>query len=177
MVGRPRRLPNGGARDLEPDGDVGELCADRLMLDDAAPALHAQLRVVERRLVGGAPDAEIERRILRDAAARARSERMRPRGRAYFRPAPGNPGASAAARAVMPARVRVARLHASSRAYRAARAACRRRFAEVVTATANSPASGALTTRSLRPLMIQSSPERTAVVVKRASLGCRAGDS
>ena len=39
------------------------------MLDDAAAALHAQLRVVERRLVGGAADAEIERESERGAEA------------------------------------------------------------------------------------------------------------
>src|SRR4029077_6286126 len=75
MVRRPRRLPNGGARNLEPDGDLGELCPDCLMLDDGTPALHAQLRVVERGLVGGAADAEIERRILPDASARVGEER------------------------------------------------------------------------------------------------------
>ena len=65
MVASPRRLPDGGARDLEPDGDLGELGSDRLVLDDAASALYAQLRVVERRLVGSAADAEVERLILR----------------------------------------------------------------------------------------------------------------
>ena len=65
MVASPRRLPDGGACDLEPDGDLGELGSDRLMLDDAASALHPQLRVVERRLVGGAADAEVERVVLR----------------------------------------------------------------------------------------------------------------
>ena len=57
MVAGPGRLPDRGACDLEPDGDLGELGSDRLVLDDAAAALHAQLRVVERRLVGGAADA------------------------------------------------------------------------------------------------------------------------
>ena len=51
-------------------GDLGELGADRLVLDDAAPALHAHLRVVERGLVGGAADAEVERRNLRERRAR-----------------------------------------------------------------------------------------------------------
>ena len=45
------------------------------MLDDAAPALGAQLRVVERRLIGGAADSEIERLGLRDVASRLGSER------------------------------------------------------------------------------------------------------
>ena len=75
MVGRPGRLPDRGARDLEPDRDLGELRADRLVLDDAAAALHAQLRVVERRLVGGAADAEIERLSLRRCRGRRRRER------------------------------------------------------------------------------------------------------
>src|SRR6266542_1969173 len=57
VVRGPGGLPNGGACDFEPDRDLGELCADRLMLDDGPSALHAQLRVVERGLVGGAADA------------------------------------------------------------------------------------------------------------------------
>src|SRR5215813_798029 len=69
MIGSPGRLPDGGARDLEPDRDLGELCSDRLVLDDAAPALHPQSRIVERGLVGSAADAEIEGRLLWDSAA------------------------------------------------------------------------------------------------------------
>ena len=45
------------------------LVRDRLMLDDRAAALHAQMRVVERGFVGGAGDAEIERLEQRVAAA------------------------------------------------------------------------------------------------------------
>ena len=75
MVASPGRLPDGGAGDLESHGDLGELVADRLVLDDAAAALHAQLRVVERRLVGGAADAEIESGGLRWIAARLAGER------------------------------------------------------------------------------------------------------
>src|SRR6266404_2667979 len=45
MVRSPGRLPNGGARDLEPDRDLGELGADRLVLDDGASALRAPWRV------------------------------------------------------------------------------------------------------------------------------------
>ncbi len=70
MIGRPGRLPDGVARDLEPDRDLGELRSDRLVLDEAPPALHPQLCVVERGLVGGAADPEIEGRLLRDSAAR-----------------------------------------------------------------------------------------------------------
>src|SRR6478609_182609 len=68
MVASPRRLPDDGACDLEPDGDLGELGSDRLMFDDAASALYAQLRVVERRLVGSAANAEVERLFLRQIA-------------------------------------------------------------------------------------------------------------
>jgi hypothetical protein len=75
MVRSPGRLPNRGARDFEPDGDLGELCSDRLVLDDAASALRAQLRVVEGGLVGGAADAEIEGLILREAAICVGGER------------------------------------------------------------------------------------------------------
>ena len=39
------------------------------MLDDRTPALHAQLRVAECGLVGGASDAESECLLLRDPAA------------------------------------------------------------------------------------------------------------
>jgi hypothetical protein len=46
-------------------GDLGELGSDRLVLDDAASALYPQLRVVERRLVGSAANAEVERLVLR----------------------------------------------------------------------------------------------------------------
>ena len=61
MIGGPGRAPDRGARDVEPDGDIGKLGADRLMLDDAAAALHAELRIFQRGLVGGAADAEVER--------------------------------------------------------------------------------------------------------------------
>ena len=68
------------------------LCSDRLVLDDAAAALHAQLRVVERRLVGGAADAEIERRGLRWIAARHRRRAgFHLRCRQDSPPAPGSP--------------------------------------------------------------------------------------
>ena len=66
MVGGPGRPPDSAAGNVEPDRDVGELGADRLVLDDGAAALHAELRVFQRRLVGGAADAEVER--LRTAA-------------------------------------------------------------------------------------------------------------
>src|SRR5262249_8338396 len=41
VIRRPRGLPNGSARDFEADRDLGELCADRLMVDEWPPALHA----------------------------------------------------------------------------------------------------------------------------------------
>ena len=47
--------------------DLGELLADRLVLDDAAAALDAQLRVIERGLVGGAAGGEGKGRKLRSA--------------------------------------------------------------------------------------------------------------
>src|SRR5262249_57610478 len=75
VIRRPRGLPNGSARDFEPDRDLGELCADRLMLDEWPAALHAQPRVIECGLVGGAPDAESERLFLRDAPAMIGEER------------------------------------------------------------------------------------------------------
>ena len=43
----------------------GTAFADRLVLNDAASALYPQLRVVERRLVGSAADAQVERLVLR----------------------------------------------------------------------------------------------------------------
>src|SRR5262245_15683881 len=75
MIRRPGRLPDRSARDFEPDHDLGELCADRLMLDEWPPALHAQPRVIECGLVGGASDAESERLFLRDAPAMIGEER------------------------------------------------------------------------------------------------------
>src|SRR5262245_21028790 len=69
MIGGKGRLPDRGARNFEPDQDVGKLAADRLMLYQPPAALHAQLRVVERGLVGGAADAEVERLCQRNAAA------------------------------------------------------------------------------------------------------------
>ena len=48
------------------DRERAELTADRLVLDDRAPAvaLDAQLRVVERRVEGCAGDAEVDRLSL-----------------------------------------------------------------------------------------------------------------
>jgi hypothetical protein len=43
------------------------------MLDDAAAALHAKSRIVQRGLVGGAADAEVERLGEGDRAAGVRS--------------------------------------------------------------------------------------------------------
>src|SRR5215475_13841802 len=106
MVRRPRRLPNGGTRNLEPDSDLGELCPNRLMLDDATPALHAQLRVVERGLVGGAADTEIERGRLRDAAARL-VEKRGVRGETILGRHAAILEHQRAAGAVLPARVRL----------------------------------------------------------------------
>ena len=68
MIRRPGRAPDRGPRDFEPDRDAGELRADRLVLDDAPAALHAQLRVLERGFVGGAADAQVQRLELRRAA-------------------------------------------------------------------------------------------------------------
>src|SRR5713226_1903592 len=78
MVRSPGRLPDGDARDLEADSDLGELSSDRLVLDDAAPALHPQLRVVEGGLIGGAADPEVAGLILRDVTPRVRGERASP---------------------------------------------------------------------------------------------------
>src|ERR1700732_4018821 len=75
MVGCPGSLPYRGARDLQPDGNVRELCSDRLLLDDAAPALPAQLRIVEGRLIRGSPYPQIERKILRHAPPELEGER------------------------------------------------------------------------------------------------------
>src|SRR5262249_58305800 len=46
----------------ERTGDGGELYPDRLMLDDAAAARHAQVRVLQRRLLGRAADSQSDRR-------------------------------------------------------------------------------------------------------------------
>src|SRR5262249_475890 len=106
MVRCPRRLPNGGARNLEPHRDLAELCSDRLMLDDATAALHAQLRIVERGLVGGAADPEIERGRLRDAAARL-VEKRGVRGETILGRHAAILEHQRAAGAVLPARVRL----------------------------------------------------------------------
>jgi hypothetical protein len=93
LSARPRRLPDGVPRGLEIDQDLGELGADRLVLDDAAAALDADAGVVHRRLEGGAADAEIDRLGLRQAevAAGAGQRVDRLRARACCRPAPCNP--------------------------------------------------------------------------------------
>ena len=53
MIRCPGRAPDCRARDIEAYGDFGELGADGLVLDQAASSLDAQLRVIERRFVGG----------------------------------------------------------------------------------------------------------------------------
>src|SRR5882672_3332125 len=57
--GRVRQIGD-AAGHFEPDRDLGELRSDRLVLDNAPPALDAQLRVVERRVVSGAAYAEVQ---------------------------------------------------------------------------------------------------------------------
>ena len=69
MIGRPGRPPDRVAHDVEAERAFGELGADRLVLDDAAAALHPKLRVFERGFGGGAADAEIERLGERGGAA------------------------------------------------------------------------------------------------------------
>src|SRR5215471_18664615 len=72
MIRRPCRSPHRCARDFKADGDPLELRGDRLVLDDGLAALHADLRVLERRLVCRTPDAEADRRERRgDAFHRA----------------------------------------------------------------------------------------------------------
>ena len=80
------------------------------MFDDATPALHAQLRVVERGLVGGAADAEIDCRVLRDVSARAVEERS-VRGETVLGRHAAILEHQRAAGAVLPARVRRRRHH------------------------------------------------------------------
>src|SRR5262249_18990465 len=81
MVRGPGRLPDDGARDLKADRDLGKLRSDRLMLDDAAPTLHPQLRIVERGLRGGTPDAQVQGCTLRVAAGvDKRAQRTLPLG-------------------------------------------------------------------------------------------------
>ena len=77
MVQRPGRLPDHGARKLELDRTVGELGADRLVLDDVASALAADLRIGDRSFVRGAANAEIDRRHQRHGARRLRAARER----------------------------------------------------------------------------------------------------
>ena len=82
----PGGAPDRVAHDVEPDRAFGELGADRLVLDDAAAALDAKLRILQRGLVGGAADAEIERLGERDGAAGVGGAAD---ARADFPPAPG----------------------------------------------------------------------------------------
>src|SRR5215469_12312190 len=115
------------------------------MLDDAAPALGAQLRVVERCLIGGTADSEIERLILRDVAPRLDSER--------------------AVRAE-----KILARHAAVVECQCAASSVATPFSPVLARTTNSAASDAPTTRSLPPLRVHPSPARTAAVLNGAWL-------
>src|SRR3984893_8198330 len=113
MVGCPGSLTYRGARDLQPDGNVRELCSDRLMRDDAASALHAQLRIVEGRLIRGSPYPQIERQILRHALPElegARASLVGTKNMIGWDLAVRE--RVAAGRAMLPSRARVADLHA-----------------------------------------------------------------
>jgi hypothetical protein len=192
MVASPGRLPDGGARDLEPDGDLGELRTDCLMLDDAAPALHAQLRVVERRLVGGAADPEIERRRLCNAAPGIGREGVPPvRAEKIVQRHPTVPEFQLATGAVLPAHAAFAALDGQSgrvaRHQQRARAAGvdahldreqlgERRVRHAVLAAIDYPASirayhGGLGPRRARSRPVVVDPERSPAV--RLALGER----
>ena len=73
MVERPGRLPDHVAGKLQPDGAVGELRPDRLMLDDVAPALPPDFRVIHCGVKSGAPQPEIDGRKLQCAMRERRA--------------------------------------------------------------------------------------------------------
>ena len=68
MIGRIGCLPDGIARYFEADRNLSKFCSDRLMFDDAPAALDAQLCILERCLVGGATNTQVEPLLLRAAA-------------------------------------------------------------------------------------------------------------
>ncbi len=82
VIQQPRRFPDHAARELEPDGAVGELPADRLVPDDEAPALAADVRIVHGRFVRGAAEAEVDRRDSRRGLRRGCN--LRERARAFL---------------------------------------------------------------------------------------------
>src|SRR5262245_19201379 len=77
MIERPCSFPNHVACDFQLDRAVGKQGADRVVLDDIAPALAAQLRILDRGLVRRASDAEIDRCEQRNASYRVRTGRER----------------------------------------------------------------------------------------------------
>ena len=190
MVGRPRCLPDGGTRDFKPDRDFGELCADRLMLDDRTPALHAQFRIVECGLVGGASDAETwicaefefkgdsnEFRVWWDDVARTALSSGPSKHAGFVMPTFNKlwfgwwmynmtePQAPCCQRGLLSLTLKPGASRGTSSVAAAPPS-------PTLARTANSAAIEAPTTRSLRPWMIHSSPERTAAVENRGSLAC-----
>src|SRR5450830_620056 len=179
MIGRIGRLPDGIARYLEADRDFGKFRSDRLVLDDDPPALDTQSCILERCLVGGTADTQVERLLLRTAAfnhplhrvaARSPSALRRlsagtrqslktnspptpwQRSVAWFCSRTVSPGASYGTRSVL-----MSCLPDRSRS--------------VVTWTTINLATGALSTQSLKPLTTQSPlSARTAFVVMRLSV-------
>src|SRR5262249_31614909 len=67
MIACPGRAPDCRARDIEAHRHFRKLRSDSLMLDEATPSLHAQLRIVERGFTGGTADPEIDCLLQRAA--------------------------------------------------------------------------------------------------------------
>src|ERR1019366_1568226 len=161
MIGGPGRLPDGGARDLQPDRDLGQFGGDRLMLDEWAAALHAQMGVVERGFIRGAAMPRLSACASGLPRPAASSPSRFPAGtrQSLNATSPHAPCSQAlsCARTLTPGA-----FAGTSRTLALARPG-------IFTSTANSPATGALATQSLTPLTIQSPPNFTALVFTAAA--------